>query len=181
VSVTVPNGDHCAQFDNRNDAIKRAFEHRPSADDLAKMHAHWIHIGRPHCEKCDRDLLPGECAYRRRAYIGHGFFGGARMPMQTECRDCMGADRVVMRECACGHCQRPLFVPCDGVWRRHPFCCRSCEVAFYSARQLAKRARAPQPCPVCVQPFKGARADSKYCSSACRQKAYRHRAAAEPA
>jgi hypothetical protein len=42
-------------------------------------------------------------------------------------------------------------------------------------RELRRQARANRPCQGCGQRFTGARSDARYCSGACRQKAYRQR------
>lgn len=53
--------------------------------------------------------------------------------------------------------------------------CIRCAHKQELARQLRRQARANRPCQGCGQRFTGARSDARYCSGACRQKAYRQR------
>ena len=155
--------------------------------------------GHAHCQKCDRDLEAGEPAYRMRRYVGNGLLGGWRFAMQTMCRTCADIPwppapslrqllrgpqgPYVLSEWECAQCQRPLYLPRDRTWRRHPFCSGGCAREFYAAAQRNKRAeRRPsgqrRNCATCGAPVTTGRADSRFCSSACRQKAYRKRVTA---
>lgn len=65
---------------------------------------------------------------------------------------------------------------------RHHFCSEACKRKQASqryaaiARQRRAEARGPsRQCAVCGEPFEPARADARYCSPACKQKAYRVR------
>ena len=77
------------------------------------------------------------------------------------------------RNAPCEQCGRPVVLvrPRKRVW-----CSEQCSRAWYNG----KRARAKHParaCHECGATFQPIRADSIYCSPACRQSAYRHRGA----
>jgi hypothetical protein len=61
---------------------------------------------------------------------------------------------------------------------KHIACSRECRLAVYVALETARRRRRvkPQPCVLCGASFKPRRSDARYCSAACKQKAYRRRA-----
>jgi len=59
------------------------------------------------------------------------------------------------------------------------FCSDRCARTTFNAESKAKRAdRDPVDCPACGERVDSRRRDSRYCSSACRQRAYRARARA---
>ena len=76
---------------------------------------------------------------------------------------------VVSRFCKC--CQRPIAF---GNWHRHikEYCSRTC----YDRHRHQRHRTETLTCHTCNETFTPKRADSKYCSSKCRQKAYRQRA-----
>lgn len=77
----------------------------------------------------------------------------------------------------CAECERPVFMPqADGRYRVHAFCCKRCEVDYYSREQRLARALDPRPCVECGETFQPKRKDAMYCGAACKQRAYRKRA-----
>ena len=73
----------------------------------------------------------------------------------------------------CPHCQS----------RRHPrtahrsvYCTPFCQRAARYAKGREARALEPRECEQCSETFEPTRSDARYCSSACRQRAYRQRA-----
>jgi hypothetical protein len=67
-------------------------------------------------------------------------------------------------------------------WRGHWFgCCTACATDAINERyrERRRRARADRTCGTCGQTFTPTRSDGRYCSSACRQRAYRGRQRAE--
>ena len=58
------------------------------------------------------------------------------------------------------------------------FCSTHCRRSTFRAEAKAKRERKPRKCECCPATFTPSRADSRYCSAACRQRAYRERRAA---
>ena len=77
------------------------------------------------------------------------------------------------RNAPCEQCGRPVVLVRS---RKRVWCSEQCSRAWHNA----KRARAQHPakaCRECGTTFQPIRADSIYCSPACRQSAYRHRGA----
>ena len=72
----------------------------------------------------------------------------------------------------CGACGRTVFKETRYA-RRHFFCCRSCEAAYYTRQR--RRPKEEKACEVCGEPFTATRRDAKTCSAACKQKKYRQR------
>ena len=80
----------------------------------------------------------------------------------------------------CPDCKRPITgaggLPASHHrgWRNH---CAPCghKGVLREARDRRRRRRADRACAACGQTFTPARSDGRYCSSACRQKAYRQR------
>jgi hypothetical protein len=79
----------------------------------------------------------------------------------------------------CDHCARSIRIP-----RRYKLklivCGEACRRAIYAAQAKLRRAHYPEPCIVCGESFMPKRTDSRYCSSACRQAAYRNRVKLQP-
>jgi hypothetical protein len=62
----------------------------------------------------------------------------------------------------------------SGDWAGY---CGKCahDAELEERRELRRQARADRPCQGCGRLFTGSRSDSRYCSNACRQRAYRQR------
>ena len=130
------------------------------------------------CGECTKSLDPGEPVWRRRINRGRGFFGGYSFHIVTVCTDCKG-HAWYGRTVPCNGCGRPVTNLHD-IQRRlkHPFCCEKCRAKAYRISRRAKTAEAREKeCPVCGEAFTAERSDAVTCSPACRQKAYRRRAA----
>jgi len=99
------------------------------------------------------DILCQSCAWRR--YESMGFW----------------------HERACANCQRAIYVTVRRLSNRRVFCDRACSDAFWAARARKGRAieRGTRSCPECLKTFTPKRTDSRYCSVACKQNAYRKR------
>lgn len=126
------------------------------------------------CANCHRDLEPSEPIWR-------GFARGVL------CRDCTD-DRI--REYGeltpCDGCGRPTAYD---TWGRTQFyesgvgyvyrtyCCTKCRDAVYRRRrrQRAAEQRGTRRCEECDAILDRQRSDARYCSNACRQRAYRAR------
>jgi hypothetical protein len=93
----------------------------------------------------------------------------------------------------CVTCGRPIRETAEWTWkpwkhrRRRHYCCDRCRRAGESAYQaeIARQNRAEvrglsRPCVTCGEHFEPSRNDSQYCSSPCRQKAYRRRVTVDP-
>jgi hypothetical protein len=79
-------------------------------------------------------------------------------------------DRIV----DCRHCTRRVYY--HGGWP-HGYCSEPCQKAARRDRERARsrRDRGRRTCGVCAATFTPRRSDARYCSPACRQKAYRQR------
>lgn len=81
----------------------------------------------------------------------------------------------------CGRClgYRRHVRRCGGKRSRYIGYCYPCKADAEDERQreLRREARANRPCETCGTLFTPPRADGRYCSGACRQKAYRRRLA----
>ena len=128
-----------------------------------------------HCARCGRKLKPAEPVWREvfQFYKKRMTLGGTPVTVAPVCEKC----RVEYSDWAtaqpCEKCQR-MVVHLPRFDRKHTFCCKSCEIRYYSHRR--KKAAAQQRCVDCGEVFKPARSDSLYCSNACRQRSYRKRA-----
>jgi hypothetical protein len=76
----------------------------------------------------------------------------------------------------CDHCSRPVVL--DRLARkglRYFVCGNTCRQAMQSAtfRREHQRRRVSQHCADCSKPFAPTRADAKFCSAACKQRAHR--------
>jgi hypothetical protein len=75
----------------------------------------------------------------------------------------------------CAHCGRPVS---NETWRKEPWnivCGKTCRIAIFNAQARQRRALAPRACEKCGQSFAPKRTDSRFCSVACKQSAYRRR------
>lgn len=127
------------------------------------------------CGKCKRDIADGEPVTRLRikSHRYHNVIclepvcGRCFKPaddQQFTAEDCEGCGRLVHQ------------VPRAGRWRT--FCCDECrgQVQTIEARKRRTDVRGvKRPCALCGERFDPARNDARFCSPACRQKAYRRR------
>ncbi len=78
----------------------------------------------------------------------------------------------------CDTCNRTVYYPYRNIDRRHLFCSEKCGRDHYNNVQREKRLRNRQKeCDGCSKAFTAPRSDTKFCSTACKQKAYRQRQA----
>lgn len=68
----------------------------------------------------------------------------------------------------CPTCNNTFYYP--AIWKK-TFCSESCQRKH--RRQELKALIMPKTCPICNTDFRPNRTDQKYCSNACKQKAYR--------
>nr|UXE41678.1 hypothetical protein Hi04_10k_c5966_00011 [uncultured bacterium] len=120
------------------------------------------------CWNGGHDIPPGEAIMRRR---GSGW--------RRSCLRCYGrapeSDRWTLKSCI--HCARPLYIELHTercVRPLIPACDESCRNAA-SAKQRDLRARRPRGCDHCAVEYIPKRTNSRYCSLACKLKAYRKR------
>jgi hypothetical protein len=123
------------------------------------------------CAQCEGPI--GEVVVIHGASV-RGAFGWSRL-LARFCRGCMSGDGS---RGTCEGCRRIVIRRSDRRYRRHTFCSDLCRWQVQAAsRRIVPE---PHPCAGCGDPVT-ARADARYCSSACRQRAYRARARAEAA
>lgn len=79
----------------------------------------------------------------------------------------------------CGGCRRSMVCYSREPWAIH-YCSDACRSTAINAHARERRAadREPLDCLVCHERVDAGRRDTRYCSSACRQKAYRARRSA---
>jgi predicted nucleic acid-binding Zn ribbon protein len=146
---------------------------------------------RNHCAVCAQPFAPGAIKYlgqrigrRWRSPIGNC----PRVQIDTVplCESCLNQSEREMLEqpvwaeyrwydsaepCpGCGHPMR-LGFPSSRRGRTRRVCSVACALKLYRAKRRVTTAI----CPVCTEAFEPRRKDSLYCSSACRQLAYRQR------
>jgi hypothetical protein len=92
---------------------------------------------------------------------------GALIECGFQCVDLNGGSGHPKRKIVCGQGDCAT-----GLGRRLMYyCSQACEWRHRRARNRVKQLT----CAVCVQPFLTTRRDTRYCSNACRQEAYRER------
>jgi hypothetical protein len=133
------------------------------------------------CGGCGHKLRDGEPVWRYQKKTAPGMFGGWYSALAPFCAKCRLDHWEVYESRECATCGRPVHNT-DRRGRRWVFCCDQCRAQHQSSRQAAvareRRAEArdvSRPCLECGEHFEPRRADSKYCSPACKQKAYRKR------
>jgi endogenous inhibitor of DNA gyrase (YacG/DUF329 family) len=129
------------------------------------------------CARCERTIGPSEPVWRQITCLGRGFFGGWRHTVAPHCEACKSEYRDFFIAAACESCGRPVH---DERNTYRTFCSEQCRHAgnLAAARDERRRARgATRACEPCGDQFEPTRSDSRFCSSACRQAAYRRRSA----
>jgi hypothetical protein len=130
------------------------------------------------CKLCHREMTPADPVYR---VLGRGPSVTAHTVSEI-CAKCWAATDWSWpfprqwRSALCERCGRPVIY--DRRQRlKHVVCSRECRLAVYRAIETAKcRSRVkPQPCALCGASFQPKRSDARYCSVACKQKAFRRR------
>jgi len=130
------------------------------------------------CAHCRRPLQPDEPIWRSFFSLGRGFFGGSRRTIAPVCKECSGNTWRYRNPKPCEGCQRSVYREQGNRDHRRCFCCDACRkrVAVVDAREKRRRTRSTQQCATCGEMFEPPRTDAKFCSSPCRQRAYRTRA-----
>jgi hypothetical protein len=135
------------------------------------------------CGMCGRDMAPTETVVIR-SMPSYSVSGGRSfVPVCAECGK-LGERSAEMQPCY--WCDRPVFMLYE-VWAARPnrigvFCCDRCRYKWHNRRHSEIRKRQRQrflakTCEVCGEAFTATRVDTKTCSPACRQRAYRRRKA----
>ena len=141
------------------------------------------------CGYCQRDLPQDQAVYQYRGgfliKINNGW-------LTSICVDCLrklngSSDfkyalwRYKTEPDPCVHCARPIF-RYRHYKARPAICCEACRWAYQNAQasQLRAQRRGTIVCVECSKQFQSKRTGARYCSIACKQKAY-YRRRASPA
>ena len=148
-------------------------------DEEAEFNRRWAaqHDGGV-CGACGRILAPGEPVWRPRISLGRSLLSGAwgHWQIVPVCAECTPIQGEPARPCQ--GCGRPVHDEWRLPPREHVSCCDACEPKAKAASARAKRAKKREGtvCVSCGKSFTPSRNDAEYCSSVCRQRAYRRRA-----
>ena len=134
-----------------------------------------------HCGLCGRTFEPDEPVWRQRVIVG--YFISYCWATPPVCESCKPKWSGWLTPEACDGCGRPVHYEWSLRHRRRALCCNACGKRAQNRAERAARAeaRGTRRCPTCAETFEPARADAKFCSSPCRQKAYRRRVTADKA
>jgi hypothetical protein len=134
------------------------------------------------CRTCKCDIAPGVDAYQTWWHYGmSGTYGYSKGYSCKDCADKQQRDnpRQYDRTRKCQYCCRVVHLlerseqgRSDRFWCSHD--CEWSEAAAI-AKQRRHLQRATVECETCSRQFVQVRTDSRFCSGACRQKAYRRR------
>lgn len=128
------------------------------------------------CGRCGVDLAPGAPVYRQQLDVD----------WTSVCEGCRWDWPHWRGPFPCRGCERPVFVypqrvrykwSPEGKWEPSASCSRRCTQDAAYRRQKLRRAteREPIECATCHERMDPLRRDARYCSNACRQRAYRAR------
>jgi hypothetical protein len=140
------------------------------------------------CARCGEDIDPGQPVVRCWVYLGGSpFTGGAERQLAPVCLACTEEDQEYLCEYRrlwrmasrhperwprCEECGRPVLLLAGTTFKRLS-CSERCAYLAKLAARRAQRIRKID-CADCGATF-SARADARYCSPACRQRAHRRR------
>jgi hypothetical protein len=130
------------------------------------------------CAQCQRPIAAGEPIWRNARLLGPGFFGGWSYTVAPVCADCKSDLTEFRRAAPCEGCGRQVHNEHNFRSHSRTFCCKQCEHQAYAAEARRQRAEArglTRTCVECGETFAPKRSDSRFCSAACKQKAYRRR------
>jgi hypothetical protein len=134
------------------------------------------------CAKCTRQLAPDEPVWRQNLSLGRGLFGGWRCSVAPVCEQCRSDWREFRGSRPCENCGRLVHNEYNRRSYIRTFCSTMCQSRWSSERQSAlareqrRQARGvTKECASCGEHFEPTRADARYCSTACRMRAHRHR------
>ena len=120
------------------------------------------------CEKCNQEIKPKQIVYRELVLPQ---FGYSTRRVCKSCLDKWQLDRMFVHVCpGCG---------LKEAWPKRPkppdrYCSWLCK-----RESMARQQRSELKCEGCGGPVEAKRADARWCSPACKQKAYRARAKAK--
>ena len=130
------------------------------------------------CAGCGKALAANEPVWRARVSLGASF-GSWHYAVAPHCERCKPEPPFARYEdaAACETCGRIVHDSFTTRYRRHTFCCHDCRKRAEEAiaRQKRDAAKRTTTCDTSGEIFGPARTDARFCSAACKQKAYRQR------
>ena len=126
------------------------------------------------CGLCGRTLALGEPVWRPRIGLGRSLSGAwGHWQIVPACAECTPIEGEPSGPC--GGCGRPVHDEWGRPSHQMVVCCEACrpKAQAASARAARARKRAGKTCSLCKNSFTPARDDARFCSNACRQRAYR--------
>jgi hypothetical protein len=132
-----------------------------------------------HCTRCDEPFGGNATAYMVREDVAWTVLDGYTALTQQEtvpvCDACVTAQELAKAtiDATCVGCGQRMRLNIH--WRKAT-CSNRCE---QRERRKRYRAQVRNLCTICFKTFQPKRGDAKFCSSACRQRAYRRRATPE--
>jgi thymidine kinase len=143
------------------------------------------------CGSCGRELPSQEAAYfGAEVYVGMRPLDWNRVSKPRICQplyertvlcgscapEWLSPDRDDVVTQLCAQCERPMVSRLKLSSLRRTFCSDSCQQAYRNLLRKEERAEERKKvCEVCGEEFAATRRDTKTCSPACKQKAYRQR------
>ena len=166
------DGDPFVSRNTANNAIDRLGFPKPDAETIARRRRKWDSNRGMLCFKCGREYSSGETIYFGK--VGGYALLGYSYRKVSYCESCK--PKRWLDHGKCDTCNREVYFPYRHINRYHVFCSRMCERDHYSKVQRQKRLKNRQKnCNQCGKAFTAPRSDTKFCSAACKQKAYRQR------
>ena len=129
------------------------------------------------CAKCGRQIAASDPVWRERCSLGQGWFGGHRETVAPVCFSCK-SEYERFSALPCGGCGRVVHNLDIGYRDRSLwFCSEVCQAKARAAqaRERRREARDSRTCEGCAKTFNPTRTDARFCSVACKQRAYRQR------
>src|SRR6478735_1743736 len=126
------------------------------------------------CEHCLRSLADGETSFRvSLGYVDHYYW-------RTDELNSLSVFHHFRDPVPCHVCSRPVALTLNRKVPKIVVCSTACRTRYKGAREKRRRMIArviKRACEHCGETFQPSRSDARYCSSACKQAAWRRRAA----
>jgi hypothetical protein len=138
------------------------------------------------CGKCGKPIASGEAVWRFRV-TRNSWLGGYNHNLAACCQACAENDwhSKYLKPKQCSGCGRIVNSELQLQWSAKDYgyltkpvtCCEACGHKVRLAKQRRKRTdtRGTRECQECGETFEPARTNSRFCSAACKQRAYRKR------
>jgi hypothetical protein len=171
-------GVEAALVTDNNEPGSEIFKSR----NVAVRRGPWISFShdRALCHHCKHRFDDTETVFIAKQPYSPGHPIWRRFPLCGPCAKRLSGNHWFSTPKPCGYCERTIAVSDYAKNRRRPdFCCDLCasREANRVARDIRREMRDNRTCKQCRTNFESTRADASFCSSACRQRAYRERSA----